>query len=259
MYDPIEVSQAASKAREELEKSGAVGRTETIQKTILAETTVTVDNYTTQFGVNGCFMLPGVIPFEPNKKYRVSVDGDVLAYDTAWLDKYPEDEQARAIHTIGNAALYSDLYPNTGEPWLVISALGMGMAAVGFADPAENEKSHTVAVYELVETIHPIDPKYLPGVCLPVVEITSAPYSFGAGNTVPLTVEESAQFNAAVTASDFVLIKIRLDGDVDLYDTFVACCLRVEGVTVLSHSLTADLRIVFVGPDPETGLWAMGG
>lgn len=117
---------------------------------------------------------------------------------------------------------------------------------------------HSVYGY-FTETIHPIDPKFLPGVCLPVVEVTSAPYSFEEGNIVSLTAEESARFNAAVGASDFVLIKIRLNGEIDLYDAFVACCIHVDGVAVLNHTFTTDLRLVFFGPDPETGLWVMGG
>ena len=34
------------------------------------------------------------------------------------------------------------------------------------------EPAHTIDLYLQTETIHPIDPKYLPGVCLPVMDIS---------------------------------------------------------------------------------------
>ena len=60
------------------------------------------------------------------------------------------------------------------------------------------------------ETITPIDPKYLPGVCMPVVEITSAEYPF-SGDTVALSAEESAKFAAAAETGLPVVIKLTLN------------------------------------------------
>lgn len=116
----------------------------------LPEITVTPDQHQTDMGVNGYFPLGGAIPFEANKKYKVIVDGDAVIYDTDWVSP---DNLNGTIHCIGNPAIYdnSGFYPDTGEPWVVLSYGDMGMSAVGFADPAENEKSHTVAVYEATE------------------------------------------------------------------------------------------------------------
>lgn len=60
----------------------------------------------------------------------------------------------------------------------------------------------------VTETIHPIDPKYLPGVCLPVVEITSAEYP--QSGTVALSAEESAALTAAASMNVGAVIRYTL-------------------------------------------------
>lgn len=60
---------------------------------------------------------------------------------------------------VGNAALISDVFDNTGESFVV--AFVHGMLAVMTASERE---TCTVAIYTETETIHPIDPKYLPPV-----------------------------------------------------------------------------------------------
>lgn len=55
-----------------------------------------------------------------------------------------------------------------------------------------NEPSLYISRIEFAETIVPIDPKYLPGVCLPVVELSTAVTAEGA----TLTAEESAKMDA---------------------------------------------------------------
>lgn len=59
-----------------------------------------------------------------------------------------------------------------------------------------------------LETIHPIDPKFLPGVCLPVVELTTQPTAEGA----PLTAEESANVQAALAMGVPCVVKFNIDG-----------------------------------------------
>ena len=60
------------------------------------------------------------------------------------------------------------------------------------------------------ETIHPIDQKFLPGVCLPVVEITSAAYP--ESGTVELSAEESVKLDAAVAEGFPVVVKMTIFG-----------------------------------------------
>ena len=70
--------------------------------------------------------------------------------------------------------------------------------------------TRTISIYTQTETITPIDPKYLPGVCLPVVEIASAEYPF-SGDPVALSAEESAKFAAAAETGLPVVIKLTLN------------------------------------------------
>lgn len=56
-----------------------------------------------------------------------------------------------------------------GTPWVAISHNGTYVAYIG----EETIVELYVSRVEFAETIHPIDPKYLPGAVLPVVEITS--------------------------------------------------------------------------------------
>lgn len=66
--------------------------------------------------------------------------------------------------------------------------------------------SHMKIVSE--ETIHPIDQKYLPGVCLPVVELTTEPTADG----VELTAEESAKMDAVAENIMPFIVKFVVDG-----------------------------------------------
>lgn len=181
--DILDQILAAEMAKQYSDSKG--GYTKTTKTVILPETTVTPDQHRTDMGVNGYFPLGGAIPFTTGKRYKVVVDGDIKYLDTTEYD--PDVDQ---IYCVGNPAIYdnSGFYPDNGEPWVLLSYETMGMSAVGFADPTENEKSHTVAVYELVKTIVPFDPKFLPGVCLPVVELST-------------TVERGATFTDAENAA----------------------------------------------------------
>ena len=146
-----------------LKKSGGAGYVEKQMKDVLPKTVVTAENYTTDFGVNGCFMLPEFV-MEEGKRYKAVVDGTASEFST------PHIIGDDVVFLAGNAALIGDFggyqYDDNGEPWLVANYAGMGVYAISFAAPAENEKAHTVAIYEEAETVHPIDPKFLPKVIL---------------------------------------------------------------------------------------------
>lgn len=58
---------------------------------------------------------------------------------------------------VGNASLISDVFDNTGESFAV--AFVYGMLAVMTASERE---TCTVAIYTETETVHPIDPKFIP-------------------------------------------------------------------------------------------------
>ena len=57
-------------------------------------------------------------------------------------------------------------------------------------------------------TIHPIDPKFLPGVCLPVVELST---NLSGTDAIDLTAEESAMLTATLSSKSAIMLKCLLD------------------------------------------------
>lgn len=105
---------------------------------------------------------------------------------------------------VGNMALFDEEAPDTGELFLTLTI------------PTGDTKTLVVIsgggtanfVIERTETIHPIDPKYLPGVCLPVVELsTEIPID---GTEVTLSTEEGTLLTKACESGIPVCMKIRL-------------------------------------------------
>lgn len=114
---------------------------------------------------------------------------------------------------------------------------GTGWMADGFPD-------HSHITISTPETIHPIDPKYLPGVCLPVVEI--ADYT-------ALTDAECAALDKAESNNAPIVVKFNFGG-IDI------CCalsrMDAEGITIFSGTqllLEATWKIVL----SNEGGWTM--
>lgn len=137
------------------------------------------------------------IDFEAGKSYKVKLDN--VEYTTLG-GLIPQT----GFVFIGNPSIADSDMDDTGEPFFCYSyddEDGQGTAFV-----AINGATHVTI--STPETITPISDKYLPGVCLPVVEITSAEYSME--NAVELSAKESAQFTAAAEASLPVVVKFTL-------------------------------------------------
>lgn len=187
---------------------GGVGYTGEKLTAVLPETVLTAENYSTVVAVNGCFMSPR-IAMETGKKYRVVVDGLALDYVAEMMDG-----GGVAGYLAGDWGILDPSYAGydgvDGWPWLVAVSDSMGMYGVGFADPAENAKSHTMAVYEITEEVRTIEPKYLPGVCLPVVELTTVGTSGGAA----LTAEESAKMEEVAALGLPIIVKAMVGGTI---------------------------------------------
>lgn len=139
---------------------------ETKQTAILPEMVLTAENYSVLVGINGCFLSPRFV-MESGKKYRIVVDGLELDYVAEYLTMGGGLEGFIAGNWGVLDASLEDLGGVKGWPWLIAASDSMGMYGVGFIDPAENAKSHTMAVYEIAEEVNTIEPKYL----LPSVEI----------------------------------------------------------------------------------------
>ena len=97
------------------------------------------------------------------EQYRVIWDG--VPYDLV----LKEVSSTSSWLYLGNGKPYGK--EDTGEPFCVSVSASYTYGMV--ADFADNSvtRTHTLKVEQVTETITPIDQKYLPGVCLPVVEI----------------------------------------------------------------------------------------
>lgn len=107
---------------------------------------------------------------------------------------------------LGNLASINPSGENTGESFAVYVGVDKGEAF----GVAVDQNGGSFIKITTPETIHPIDPKFLPGVCLPVVEIASAPYP--ESGTVELSAEESAKLDAAVAEGFPVVVKMTMFG-----------------------------------------------
>jgi plastocyanin len=175
---------------EKLKKSGGVGYAETAQTVLL----------------DGVFEIPevegGLSGFEC--EYLELKAGDTVTVKWNGVQYTCVVFDIEGSIGFGNLAVMgADI--NTGEPFMFGNAVDEDGTSYGMFLTYEHG-SVTVTVSITTETIHPIDPKYLPGVCLPVVEFTTT-----LGTNVTLTsAENEALTKVAVTASP-VLIKANLD------------------------------------------------
>ena len=107
-------------------------------------------------------VAPAIVTIPENKSFTVAYDG--VTYECTAVTA-----NVNAMVTgvfIGNLSL-EYMGDDTGEPFLIMFLAANNSNLFTVKAPG----THTVAIYTQTETITPIDPKYLPGVCLPVVEI----------------------------------------------------------------------------------------
>lgn len=132
----------------------------------------------------------------------------------------------------------------------VLSATYMGMtlpaviAVEGLSLCVYDDEIGYVTRIEFTETIHPIDPKYLPGVCLPVVEIA---------DVTAITATESAAITAAAENGLPCVLKWFSDGDNGFVSVFNL--LVDEG----AYQYTAFVygSIMTIVKNSESGLWEL--
>lgn len=95
---------------------------------------------------------------------------------------------------IGNAQMHKDNYEDNGDSFCIFKTATGGLTHLYANDPNTHDisVSRAITVKLVTETIHPIDPKYIPGAVLPVVEITTAITVDGA----ELTAEEAAKLDS---------------------------------------------------------------
>lgn len=207
-FDPIDINLGAKKALAILRGSGVVGYTEPGEVIIFDVALADNDGISSYDGIEKLDLTVG-------NTYTVKMDSG--SYSTVCKTTNAEGTEIRYL---GNAAALGG--DDTGESFTIASAqASIEGIAVAVADFANGTKC--TIIDPMGRTIHPIDPKYLPGVCLPVVEITSAAYP--DSGIVALSAEESTALTAAIESGTPCVIKFLTASD----DSCSLCCNSVSG------------------------------
>lgn len=176
-------------------------------------------------------------PFVPVAGTDYIVKWDGVEYKCTCLG----DETFLAFGNVGAMSGES-----TGEPFLVIYR--GGTLSVSSVDATEQV---TVTVEIIAETIVPIDPKYLPGVCLPVVRLST---TFKPSSQ--FTDEESKILTAAFEKNTPVVIMCNVDVDNfgTLENTALVWCPAISGNFQAFAASLGGLMLQIVDID-SSGKW----
>lgn len=161
----------------ELKRKGTIGFVETVRHTVM-------DAFTLKAGTNGTESV-GTLHTE------YMIDGATYVVTIGEVECEITGRIVSDFLTLGNKAIQDPNYTNTGEVFFIeLDLTGDKDWCLLLLREAVTE--NTIIKVEMVaETIHPIDPKFLPGVCLPVVELSTT-FAIGAS----FTEEENAKLKA---------------------------------------------------------------
>ena len=194
--DIIDISLGAKKAVLELEKSGKVAKSTIHSRD--ESTPVIIGAIEDLGGLHGA-IVEGTFGVKPTDLY-VSFDyrDSAGVLRKMWLDKIP----VASPMYVGNQSI-AGIGEDTGENWLIVIDFEQNASLIFYHNDIFDGEEITIESTITYETIHPIDPKYLPGVCLPVVELST----ILGEEPVVLTAEENAKLNEVVASgSPFILV-----------------------------------------------------
>ena len=195
MFAMDAISPIANRVKRQLEESGQIGSSKRTVLTNAGEETELWDEKVIKVS-NEFFDLTKVK--ELTVKFEFAGEEQV----TTWpMSHMKEQFGVTAENYDDGGELWSDIWWSDGTTDHVLATSAQDGPSKGtylFVDfilPGGNVLYNIISV-DFGETITPIDPKYLPGVCLPVVELTTQPTAEGA----PLT---EAEVNAFRSVGDF--------------------------------------------------------
>lgn len=163
----------------------------------------------------------GSIGLEVGKTYTVTTDSG--SYTAVC-------KELQGVLVLGNAYLTNpEGFDNTGETFCVVE-MDDGAGLMTVALDANNGAHMKVST----ETIHPIDPKFLPGVCLPVVELST---EFVPPEYVAVTAEESAQLEQAAATGLPIVVRATFMG-MTLAEVFTCVSSPDSPVPVYSRTMS---------------------
>ena len=168
----------------------------------------------------------GNAALEIGKSYTVILDGQEYS---GFLCKPVGTSNQR--NYIGNSIVSGE---ENNVPFIVISVIATGVLIVC----TKTVGTHTLAIYEETETIHPIDQKYLPGV---VLDLTKFKCSYISGDsTVETTLNDliAEKFEESLRNSGEVILVPVTDG-----------CRELQAAVKNAHSIVVSTNILGVRVD----------
>lgn len=223
------------KALNILLKSGQVGHTETELTEILSETNVEYNDG------DGIEVSATIAPLVVGNTYKVLWDGVPYICTAILFDGFVY---------IGN--LIATDGADTGEPF------GVAFRGKRFnIFSVRDEDTHTCSIKAYSETIHPIDPKFLPGVCLPVVldltkydangpslnDLVLSLFSIGGGKTSVNNTDGTQAFWKDVNTDGRIQLMIDANS-VKLVSDVKSTTLEPDGTTIIAIETSFLITLV---------------
>lgn len=163
------------------------GYSETEKKVLLPETAV--DFVDEVYPIGDCVPIADTM-------YTVTLNGEQYKIKSVGVDV----GGGVLLVVLGNINMMLPDFPATREPFVIAYAPDTAECALMHKDG--DIGTITISISEETETIHPIDQKYLPGVCLPVVELSTT-FENGASYTA----EENAKLKEVWESGTPAIIK----------------------------------------------------
>lgn len=202
--------------------TGQVGRIEPVK---VLYKKVSPDEVIDNVSAWGNEVVPGIEEnFTEGEKYAVRFDHGTYEVECKRVN-VDEENGGGWFYYLGNPSVLAKLGISTaapdidtGESFVVL------VASFGMVIAADMDKSQSIVVTSK-ETIHPIDPKYLPGVCLPVVELETTVVSEAA-----FTDAENAMLTQAFDSGLPPVINANFSDGVSIY----------QNVATVAQTATVD-------------------
>ena len=219
MFDPITVALSSGSQQIDERRGGY-----TTMENVFSETVIKYNSS----------KLAYPLDFVPTlgETYIVMVDGKKWTYEAKYKSIYNGESDLVFIY-LGCDTEKNDGYTDD-EPWIILYRTDDNTCFFGRDTSKLGRGDVTISIDR--EIVHPFSPKYIPGVCLPVVDI----YTEIVDEVTYFTAEESVALSeAAATGLPVVIRKIGEDESFSTIimsnDNGVALFATVEGITILFY------------------------
>ena len=221
-----------------------------------------------------CRIEKTIFTWDGDRTGKTVVGDDYFTYVRLYSAVAPETITKAAVMTIGGAVEYTaDAFTitelsGTGYAISINSIIGIlvvpedcdfaiaGTYAATNCDGAPTTSTEFYTSCIETETIHPIDPKFLPGVCLPVVELSTT-LDIGT-EPVNLSAEDCSAMTAVASTGTPIALKYTLNGGAPIFSVASLGVGQAGDAAVYFYGAMSALEGIItirVLGNPESGQW----